>query len=311
MNACSFLPNSQTAVPRLISRLGGREGNAMLNEKKRDGRRRKKPFTLIWYGNISCSHTRRGYENKQLGDGRDRRKRRGVAGGEVGRSREMFRVMFFRKRGDRRGWKDGGSRWGGGDERGMKRKGNVGEENLLHPALQLIPSGWEEERAVVRLPAPSAERKVPLICETFRGDRAADRRAGKHKDRWPKTKKTKKKGEAARTNREAGGFRRCYIIWRLTAWQTGEQDTNRTNRNMQTSPHSCGTTCPKTHCCSVCVCRPFCLMSPSVCVCVHNVSRGSPAALLESANNPPEVNGAPDPARSLDLCRHLSRGSVF
>lgn len=84
----------------------------MLNEKKRDGRRRKKnPFTLIWYGNISCSHTRRGYENKQLGDGRDRRKRRGAgAGGEVGRSREMFRVMFFRKRGDGRGWKDGGSR---------------------------------------------------------------------------------------------------------------------------------------------------------------------------------------------------------
>lgn len=60
--------NSQTAVPRLISRLVEREGNAMLNEKKRDGRK-KNPFPLIWYGNISCSHTNCGYENEQLGDG--------------------------------------------------------------------------------------------------------------------------------------------------------------------------------------------------------------------------------------------------
>lgn len=30
---------------------------------------------------------------------------------------------------------------GRGDERGMKREGDMGEENLLHPALQLIPSG--------------------------------------------------------------------------------------------------------------------------------------------------------------------------
>lgn len=42
--------NSQTAVPRLISRLVEREGNAMLNEKKRDGRRKKKSFSfnLVW-----------------------------------------------------------------------------------------------------------------------------------------------------------------------------------------------------------------------------------------------------------------------
>lgn len=34
----------------------------------------KIPFPLIWYGNISCSHTHCGYENKQLGDSRDRGK---------------------------------------------------------------------------------------------------------------------------------------------------------------------------------------------------------------------------------------------
>lgn len=38
------------------------------------------PFALIWYGNISCSHTRRSYENKQLGDDGDMRKRGGVVG---------------------------------------------------------------------------------------------------------------------------------------------------------------------------------------------------------------------------------------
>ena len=32
--------NSQTPVPRLISRLGEREGNAMLNEKKREERKK-------------------------------------------------------------------------------------------------------------------------------------------------------------------------------------------------------------------------------------------------------------------------------
>lgn len=58
--------NSQTPVPRLISRLGEREGNAMLNEKKRE--ERKNPLPFIWYGNISCSHTHCGDENKQLGD---------------------------------------------------------------------------------------------------------------------------------------------------------------------------------------------------------------------------------------------------
>lgn len=61
-----FSFNSQTAVPRLISTLWEREGNLMLNEKKRDGRG-KNPFPLIWYGNISCSHTHNGYENKWLG----------------------------------------------------------------------------------------------------------------------------------------------------------------------------------------------------------------------------------------------------
>lgn len=98
-----FSFNSQTVVPRLISRLVEREGNAMLNEKKRDGR--KNPFPLIWYGNISCSHTHRGYENKQLGDGRDRGKR--ARKGRGGKPGEMFRVMFFRKRGDGRGRKGG------------------------------------------------------------------------------------------------------------------------------------------------------------------------------------------------------------
>lgn len=70
----------------------------MLNEKKRDGRRGGwgDPFALIWYGNISCSHTRRGYENKRLGDGGDTRKRGGLQG--VGRSREMFSDVFQKER---------------------------------------------------------------------------------------------------------------------------------------------------------------------------------------------------------------------
>lgn len=68
------------------------------------------PFALIWYGNISCSHTRRGYENKRLGDGGDTRKRGGLRGVWGGAGPERCSVMFFRKRGDGRGRKDGGSR---------------------------------------------------------------------------------------------------------------------------------------------------------------------------------------------------------
>lgn len=69
------------------------------------------PFALIWYGNISCSHTRRSYENKQLGDDGDMRKRGG--GGWRGwrgwAGPERCSVMFFRRSGDGREWKDGGS----------------------------------------------------------------------------------------------------------------------------------------------------------------------------------------------------------
>lgn len=83
--------NSQTPVPRLISRLGEREGNAMLNEKKRE--ERKNPLPFIWYGNISCSHTQRSYENKQLGDGRERGKR--VRKGRGGKQEKMYRVICF------------------------------------------------------------------------------------------------------------------------------------------------------------------------------------------------------------------------
>lgn len=43
-----FSFNSQTAVPRLISRLWEREGNSLLNEKKRDGRKKSFPFNLVW-----------------------------------------------------------------------------------------------------------------------------------------------------------------------------------------------------------------------------------------------------------------------
>lgn len=133
-----FSFNSQTPVPRLISRLGEREGNAMVNEKKRD--RRKNPLPFIWYGNISCSHTHRGYENKQLGDGRDRGKQ--VRKGRVGKPREIYRVICFQK--ERREEEGRVGRWRrhrGRDERGMKREGDMGEENLLHLAFQLIPSG--------------------------------------------------------------------------------------------------------------------------------------------------------------------------
>lgn len=99
-----FSFNSQTLVPRLISRLGEREGNAVLNEKK--GEERKNSLSFIWYGNISCSHTQRGYENKQLGDGRDKgnpvRKGRG---GKPERWREWF--VFLQRKGDGRRRKGG------------------------------------------------------------------------------------------------------------------------------------------------------------------------------------------------------------
>lgn len=53
---------------------------------------------LIWYGNISCSHPRRGYENKQLGDGGDTRKRGAVGGVGGAASREMFSDVFQKER---------------------------------------------------------------------------------------------------------------------------------------------------------------------------------------------------------------------
>lgn len=97
---------------------------------------------------------------------------------------------------------------------------------------------------VVRLPAPSAERKAPFDTRDVSGDLAADRRAGKREDRQTEVLHHLKANSVTD--------------------EQSEQDTNTTNRNMQTSPHSCGTTCPMTHCCSMCVCRPFCLMSPSL-----------------------------------------------
>lgn len=88
--------NCQTPVPQLISRQGEREGNAMLNEKKREERKKTPPF--IWYGNISCSHTHCGYENKQLGDSRDRGK--GLRNRRGGKQGEMYRVICFSDRGE-------------------------------------------------------------------------------------------------------------------------------------------------------------------------------------------------------------------
>lgn len=110
----------------------------MLNEKKRDGR--KNPLPFILYGNISCSHTHCGCENKQLGDGRDGGEQ--VRKGRGGKPREMYRVICFSERGEieeerRVGrWK----RHKGIGKGGMKREGDSGEKNLLHLALQLIPS---------------------------------------------------------------------------------------------------------------------------------------------------------------------------
>lgn len=48
-------------------------------------------------------------------------------------------------------------------------------------------------------------------------------------------------------------------------------------------------------------------------MCAECVPRIPPAALLESANNPPAVNGALDPARSLDpcLCRRQIQEDLF
>ena len=84
--------NSRTPVPRLISRLGEREGNAVLNEKK-GSRKKKNSLSFICYGNISCSHTHRGYGNEQSGDSRDRGNQ--VRKGRGGKPGEMYGVICF------------------------------------------------------------------------------------------------------------------------------------------------------------------------------------------------------------------------
>lgn len=117
-----FSFNSQTAVPRLISRLWEREGNSMLNEKKRDGRE-KNPFPLIWYGNISCSHTHHGYENKWLG-GRWRLWGRGELG-----SPERCSACCFLEKKDRGGRKGGN---GGGIEIWKMWKESKQKNFILH-----------------------------------------------------------------------------------------------------------------------------------------------------------------------------------
>lgn len=65
-------------------------------------------------------------------------------------------------------------RRGRGDKKkkGMKREGDIGE-NLLHPALHLIPSSWGKERDAARSSVPSAERNAwgtepPVKRQKFR-----------------------------------------------------------------------------------------------------------------------------------------------
>lgn len=64
--------------------------------------------------------------------------------GRVGKPGEMYRVICFSEREQIEEERRVG-RWrrhrGRGDERGIKREGDTGEENTLHLALQLIPSG--------------------------------------------------------------------------------------------------------------------------------------------------------------------------
>lgn len=173
-----FSFNSQTLVPRLISRLGEREGNAMLNEKKRDGR--KNPLPFIWYGNISCSHTLRGYENKRLGDGRDRGKR--VRKGRGRKPGEMYRMICFSGKEEIEEEVRVG-RWrrhrGRGDERGMKREREIRERRTYYISLfNSSPADETKSEMWWELSVQGAERKVPLICETFWGtEPQIDRRA--------------------------------------------------------------------------------------------------------------------------------------
>lgn len=291
-----FSFNSQTLVPRLISRLGEREGNAMLNEKKRDGR--KNPLPFIWYGNISCSHTLRGYENKRLGDGRDRGKR--VRKGRGRKPGEMYRMICFSGKEEIEEEVRVG-RWrrhrGRGDERGMKRERerDTGEKNLLHLALQLIPSGWDEEWDVVRAFSSRYRKKSAFDMWNVLGHGAADRQAGNHKDRWVGGEK-----QHGQTERQVVTVGVTSDRFRSqTAWQTGERETDRTNRNKPTSLHSRGITCPETHSpVRVCVCCPhaYTLVSFSscVCVCICYISRESPAASLDTLNNHPTGSGALD-----------------
>lgn len=91
----------------------------------------------------------------------------------------------------------------------------------------------------------------------------------------------------------------------------GVQKTNGTNRNMQTSVHSCGFTCPETQS-ALCVCGSLlaCVFLSRVCVCVYYVSRESPAALLDPVNNHPTGNSALGSTHTLDII-HSERNKYF
>lgn len=248
--------NSQTPVPRLISRLGEREGNAMLNEKKRDGR--KNPLPFIWYGNISRSHTRCGYENKQLGDGRDRGKR--ARKGRARKPTEMYRVICFSERGggEKKEWRVG--RWRkhrGRKERWERRTYHISLLNSS-PAAELKSEMWwglfkvqkEKNLWYVKRFGAQSRRQIGRQPErqVVRGGRSMDIQRG---GLWVRHQKELK-----------------------TDTTTNKQESIRTNRNMQTCCNPVELHVPKHS--PVCKCE--CLQVPQTsllfflmfaCLCVH------------------------------------------
>lgn len=253
-----FSFNSQTQVPRLISRLREWEKVTQCWMKRKETEGKKSPLPLIRYGNISCLHIHCGYENQQLGDGRD--------GGKQSKERE--RCTGFSERQEMEESARVGRRRrhrGRGDERRMKREGDMGE-NLPHLAHLLIPNGWDVEWDVGRAFGSKRGMKSAFDMRNVLG--GADRRAG----RQATTKTDGQKGKSSMDNK-----RQLVTVAvtsdRAEAKQHGRHKSRRPTE--QTCMHI--------------------LLWHALCVlCAFYVSRESPAPLLELFNNPQTGSSALD-----------------
>lgn len=159
----------------------------------------------------------------------------------------------------------------------------------------------------MRPSVPSAERKVPLICETFWGtELQIDRQA------TTKTNGQKREKQHGQTERQV-------VPVGVTSFEAKQHDRQASRRQTEqtgTCKHPCtpvelhipGHTLLRvclrvfTRLCLFVSC--FCV---SACVYMHYVSGEFPAALLDPVNNHPTGNSTLDSAHTLDLVRSERR----